>query len=261
MSCSRVALALVVTAVACGGEKQSSSAPVFGGEGAVIASPDEKPLPQEEAQADSGPCGKHAPPGDVKLLEDFEDGDAKLFKAFQREGWWHSATDNTQGSSIHPSGAFAAELLAAPESTKENRYAAHLKASGQTQWGVVWGTSLNWVNQGIRCPFNASKFAGVRFRAKGPGTVRVNVSIPETIPPEHGGNCKQGCYDNYHKVVLLNDKWDDYTVLWEKLQQGGWGTEARFDPTRVIGLSFAASPKELPIEFWLDDIEFIEAAR
>jgi hypothetical protein len=245
----------------CSSSEANKQPPVFGGQGASIASPNEKPLPAEEkaAQADAGPCGAKAPASDTVLLDDFEDGDAKLFKGFQREGWWYGASDNTEGSTISPMGNFTAELLAAPESTKENRFAAHLKAMGQTQWGVVWSTSLNWTNDGVRCPLNVSAFRGIKFRAKGPGTIRVAFNMPENVPPEHGGVCKKGCYDAYGKVVLLSDTWDEYTAEWTKLQQGGWGTEVRFDPTRIIALNFSADPKALPIDFWLDDIEFLPA--
>ncbi|HVJ20145.1 MAG TPA: hypothetical protein VM686_32245 [Polyangiaceae bacterium] len=251
-------VSIIAGCVSGGGDKSPA---VFGGEGATIASPDERPLPADgkNAQADAGPCGAKAPAGDVKLLDDFEDGDAKLFKTFQREGWWYAASDNTEGSTISPQGQFVAELLAAGESDKENRYAAHLKAAGQTQWGVAWSTSLNWVDKGVRCPFNASSFGGVKFRAKGPGTVRVSFNMPETVPKDNGGICTEGCWDHYGKPFLLSDKWEDYTVRWDKLQQGGWGAQVRFDPTRLIALNFAADVKSLPIDFWVDDIEFLPA--
>ena len=48
-------------------------------------------------------------------------------------------------------------------------------AAGQTEWGVVWGSALNWTKNGLKCPLNVSAFAGLRFRAKGPGTVRVSL--------------------------------------------------------------------------------------
>jgi hypothetical protein len=243
----------------CGSGEATSSPPVFGGEGASVATPGERPLPAEEpARANAGPCGAHAPPSDTVLLDDFEDGDNKLFKGFHREGWWHTATDNTEGSTIHPPGTFAAELLGEGESSKENRYAAHFKAAGQTQWGAVWGTSLNWVKSGVRCPFNAQTFAGIKFRAKGPGTVRVSFNMPETVPKDQGGTCTEGCYDAYGKPILLSETWEEYLVRWEKLQQGGWGAEVRFDRTRLVALNFSADPKSLPIDFWIDDLEFLD---
>jgi hypothetical protein len=59
--------------------------------------------------------------------------------------------------------------------------------------------------------------------------------------------------------VILSDHWDTYVVPWNRVQQGGWGTEARFEPSRLVSLQFAADPKQLPVDFWVDDIEFVTA--
>jgi hypothetical protein len=238
------------------------AAPVFGGQGANVSAGKETPLPAESATPKlTGPCAAPAPAGDVALIDDFEDGDSKPFKVFQREGWWFGANDKTEGGKMSPpSGQFAPVRLPAAEATKVNAFAAHFTADGYKQWGAVWGTSLNFARDGIRCPFNASTFAGVNFRARGPGAIRVAIGIPETTPSEDGGICKSGCYDAYATMVLLTDKWDDYSVPWLVLQQGGWGTQARFDPARILTLSFAALSKDLPSDFWVDDVKFLTQA-
>jgi hypothetical protein len=46
-------------------------------------------------------------------------------------------------------------------------------------------------------------------------------------------------------------------MRWEKLQQGGWGTEARFTPERILNLGINVDVKALPIDMWLDDVELI----
>jgi hypothetical protein len=238
--------------------------PVFGGEGAVIAGPaKETPLAPASSSAEApstDPCAAPSPKGDIALLDDFEDGDGKLFKAFEREGWWFAASDNTEGSRISPL-KFAAEKLPEAEATKDNSLAAHFAASGQKDWGVSWGVSLRWESKGIRCPYNASSFAGIRFRARGPGDVRVVIGVPETEPTEGGGTCKANCYDTHGKVVHLDNCWDDYLVRWDQLQQGGWGAQVRFDPARIVLLAFAMTPANLPADFWLDDLALVTAAQ
>jgi hypothetical protein len=258
-----VRVGVLFTCVACSGGN-ASAPPVFGGEGAVIAGPaKETPLKPESASSEASstssadPCAMPSPKADFALLDDFEDGDAKLFKAYQREGWWFSATDNTEGSQISPL-KFAGEKLSEAEATKDNAFAAHLTASGQKDWGVVWGTTLRWESNGIRCPLNASAFAGIRFRAKGPATVRVAFGIPETEPADGaGGSCKSRCFDTHGKIVHLGNCWDEYLVRWDQLQQGGWGNEARFDPARLLQLAFAVTPNELPADLWVDDIALV----
>jgi hypothetical protein len=255
---SAPALALCwVLVVACSKSERQASPPVFGGQGAVVSK--ERPLADDDAPYVSGdPCGRPRPPADAAMLDDFEDGDAKIFKVFQREGWWYAATDGTEGATLRPpSGDFAAERLSASEATKDNLFAAHFVAEGQKDWGATWGTTLRWVDKGVRCPFDASAFGGIKLRVRGRGTVRIGFSMPETIPPEFGGKCKQGCYDSHSKTLFLTDAWTEYSIAWQQLQQGGWGTDVRFDPARLLDLGFKADAKNLPVDFWVDDIGFL----
>jgi hypothetical protein len=254
-----LALALPVLLLASGCSKQGAQEPgLFGGKGAQVGSLDEKPLPEGAGRPDAlGPCGKVSPASDASLVDDFEDGDGRIFKAFERDGFWFGASDKTEGSSMSPTGTFAAEKLPEAEVTKDNHYGAHLVASGQTNWGVVWGSALNWTRKGIKCPLNISAFAGLRFRAKGPGRIRVSVAVPEITPKDGGGTCTDGCYDAHGKHFDLTPAWESYEMRWDKVQQGGWGTEARFTPERVVNLGINVDVKSLPIDFWVDDVELI----
>jgi hypothetical protein len=234
---------------------------VFGGQGAHVTALDEKPLPPSAGEpAALGPCGTSGPVSDARIIDDFEDGNARIFKGFQRDGFWFAASDKTEGSTITPTAPFAAELLPAAESSKDNRYAAHLTAAGEKNWGVVWGAALQWTHDGLKCPLNVSGFAGLRFRAKGPGTIRVSMAVPEVTPKEAGGTCVDRCYDAHGKLFLLGDTWDSYEMRWEKMQQGGWGTDARFTPERVVNVAINVDVKSLPIDLWLDDVELIPKA-
>jgi hypothetical protein len=250
--------AVWVLGVVLGCEPKPAASPgaVFGGQTANAGA---QPLPSNVNESVlQGPCSPAAPPGETVLIDDFEDGDIRPFKEFQREGYWYSAADTTPGEMSPKAGSFAAEALPEAESTPQNRMAAHLAASGHSDWGVVWGTSLRWVDAGVKCPFNGSKFAGVKFRAKGTGRVRVNFGIPETIPKEFDGNCAERCYDTHSRVVMLTPEWETYEVPWGQLQQWGWGTQARFDATRMLSFQFAVDGKNLPVDFWIDDLAFIE---
>jgi hypothetical protein len=261
MSFRAVRAVVCASALALGCAKPAEQKPLlFGGQGARIASPDEKPLPAADSARDAGPCGRESPASDTALLDDFEDGDGKIFKGFEREGYWFTTSDKTEGALAKPIGNFAAELLPPKESTPENRYAAHLSASGQKDWGVLWGTTLAWVRKGIRCPVNLSSFAGLRFRAKGPGTIRVALSVPEVQAKEYGGLCLERCYDAHGRVFTLSDRWETYTLRWDRMEQEGWGAEARFTPSRLVSFMFKVAVKNLPIDFWVDDIELVKDA-
>jgi hypothetical protein len=257
-------LGLVLAAalsVACM-QQEADGPAVFGGKGASVTRLDEKPLPAGAGEPRAlGPCGQIGPASDAQLIDDFEDGNDRIFKGFQRDGFWFGASDKTEGSTITPTAPFAAELLPPAESNKDNRFAAHLTAAGETNWGVVWGAQLNWTHEGIKCPLNVSAFAGVRFRAKGPGKIRVAMAVPEVTPKDGGGSCVDRCYDAHGKLFLLSDAWDSYEMRWEKLQQGGWGTEARFTPQRIVNLTVNVDVKSLPIDLWLDDVELIPVSQ
>lgn len=248
-----LAVALGLLLLSC---QQADKGPsVFGGQGAKL---DEKPLPEGAGKPEAlGPCGKAGPVSDAQVIDDFEDGNDRIFKGFERDGFWFSASDKTEGSTITPNAPFAAELLPAAESNKDNRYAAHLTAAGEKNWGVVWGAQLSWTREGLKCPLNVSGFSGVRFRAKGPGKIRVSLAVPEVTPKDSGGTCADRCYDAHGKLFLLSDAWDTYEMRWEKMQQGGWGTEARFTPERVVNIAINADPASLPLDLWLDDVELI----
>lgn len=229
---------------------------VFGGEGARVGQ-NEIALPKDEGSKHYGACSGPAPPSDVTLLDDFEDADHKPFKAFEREAWWFTVTDKTEGSTVWPEGEFKPELLPAEFATPSNRFAAHIKARGQTSWGMTFSTSLHWSKQGIKCPFNAALFAGLTFRARGPGKIEVAFPLPETVMSEAGGVCTKGCYDTHRQAAFLTDQWQEYAVRWDRVQQGGWGTEVRFDPERLLGINFTVGVKDLPADFWIDDLDFI----
>src|SRR6187399_34120 len=236
--------------------------PVFGGKGAIIDQPAETPLEKAEnaddKANDEGPCAKAAPPGDRLEIDDFEDADHKIFKVFEREGWWYTATDGTEGEQVFPEkGTFAPVPLPETEASSDNEYAAHLTASGQTDWGVVWGTTLRWIRKGVGCPFNAAGFSGFEFRAKGPATLWVNFATPATTPKENGGKCSDNCWDSYGKLVRVKEGWNQYQIRWNQLQQEGWGTDTRFEVERLMNINFAAKTSSLPTDVWIDDLRFL----
>jgi hypothetical protein len=238
---------------ACG---SSETEPVFAGQGATVEAR-QTPIEQAPAEVDAGPCAQAAPPSDVTLIEDFEDANNQLFKAFRREGWWYVATDDTPGSILPEKGEFNSIALPPEEATLENRYALYGKAQGYQDWGVVWGTTIRWKADGLKCPFNASNYVGLKFRARGKGSLHLKIGNPETVPAEYEGKCTQKCWDSHGQRVYLTEDWRAYVVRWDRVQQEGWGAEARFDPERLLAFNFSVNGKDLPVEFWLDDIEFI----
>jgi hypothetical protein len=250
--------AALAAALAGGCAAQDTGAPVFGGQGAVV-DPGARAA-AVEAQPARGPCDAPASASEDVRLDDFEDGDNRLFGGFEREGWWFTATDHSQGGTVFPpDGKFEPVKLGA-EGTLDNQFAAHLTGSGYTDWGISWGVTLHHVDAKAKCPLNAGNFAGIRLRARGKGSILMRFGIPETTGAEFGGSCTEKCWDLHTYVLRLSDDWQVREVRWDQLQQGGWGKSARFDPKRLLSLQFAAPPQNQPADVWLDDIEWVRAS-
>ena len=256
-------MALVLSAlcsVAACGAPAPPSAPTFGGKGAILdpgpaaGAVEAKPSPLD-------PCASPAPPSEDARLEDFEDGDSRLFGGFEREGYWYSASDHTAGSTIFPAeGKFEPSKLPAQEATPNNAFAGHFTAAGQKDWGVTWGTTLRHVGATAKCALNASKFRGIRFRVRGSGAVSLRFGMPDTVAAEFNGRCVEHCWDVHGVVIRLGDAWQTHEITWDQLQQAGWGKPVRFDPQHLLSLELAASPANLPADFWIDDLEWLAAS-
>lgn len=253
-----VVVAASWVALGCGAPAPANTP--FGGQGAII-DPGPRAATVEAPSGSADPCSAPASPSDDARVENFEDADNRLFGGFEREGYWYSATDQTPGSNVFPpEGKFEATKLPPAEATLDNLFAAHFTAEGEKDWGVTWGTTLRHVGAQGKCALNVSRFAGLRFRARGTGTVSVRFGMPETVATEHGGRCAEGCWDMHSFPLHLSSDWQVREIRWDQLQQGGWGKSVRFDPARLLGLEFMASPANLPADVWLDDLEWIRAA-
>lgn len=251
----------------------NSTTPVFGGVGAVVEVPATAQGAGSASGAGpgSGPCAAPRPASEKAIIDDFEDGDGRGFKVLQRDAWWWAASDGTAEALLEPApGQFKPALRDDPPApaggpgeiprADANVYAAHFEAAGQTDWGASWGMTLRWIGEGLKCPFNASNFVGVRFVARGSGPVWLQLGMPTTTPvSEELGECKQACWDTYTAPVALKPDWQRFLIPFESLQQRGFGTEVPFDPARLLSVAFQAMPQHLPIDFWVDDIAFVTA--
>lgn len=247
---------LACIALACNGDGKPSSsasslfeAPSSDPQGALFGGEPEEPAPS----APASPCDAiHSSP-DILRIDDFEDGDAQIHRVFERDGWWWVSTDETSGDLIPARGAER------PATLPEGGLAMHFAAAGFSEWGAILGMSLEWAGEGVTCAFNAAAYEGFRFRAKGAGSLPVQVALPETNGPEGDARskCADNCWDHYQVVLQLTQDWSRHEVRWADLQQGGWGKAVPFDAEHLLGILFSPKPEDLPIDAWIDDIEFI----
>ncbi len=208
----------------------------------------------------SGTAGTSAcppPPAQVPVgaaISDFE-GNMEL-KVGAPAGAWSVFSDQSAGSTQTPasSAMLSATLLEAPRDT--STMAVHSSGSGFTSWGA--GLGVSFLGSGI--VLDASAYQGVRFWAKGSGTIRFAITTPGTST----GFCicdtaAGGCGDHFGAYITLTDTFTEYTYTWDKLAQEGWAFRTAFDDKALVGLNFVASgAKPIAYDLWLDDVSFIE---
>lgn len=134
------------------------------------------------------PDGCNVPLG---MISNFEQGpgDPVVIAQDSRVGSWERFWDETKP------GSFTSTVEASGNSGECDRYALHAKGSAG-DWGDWVGVGIYFGTDKTRpVAYNASKYTGVRFKAKkGSGhdqhsAVRFNISIPETEGTGSGGTC------------------------------------------------------------------------
>ncbi len=265
-------LGFALTPVACGSDQATTnddpgSLPTgFGGTGGVVTA-----TPSGGAGTSSGGAGNGGqagemttlPPvclnvaqGQVGAIDDFEDGNSVALPETGREGYWFTVHDTTTGS-IDPD----TDFVPAVGGANDTQRAAHVQASGYSEWGALFEVGLTYLSEGVHCPYNAANFSGVRFYLRGSGNIRVALVTPATQDKEYGGTCDPAkgmiCYDVHTTTPLaLSDRWTLYEVPWASFKQRGFGTPAALDHDALMGVQFAFDSPELPVDFWLDEVSF-----
>lgn len=178
---------------------------------------------------------------DDYLIEDFENSATNsLFRLF----------DDGSFGTKSPTGSFASEL-----SSDGNGSAMHFTGSGYVTWGAGIGREFDPPSD---CKGRA---LGIRFRAKGSGTLTFAMPVAAVVPTAEGGTCSAGaeCNDSHQVAVPLTAQWETHEVLFSSLTQSpDWGLTASFDAENVLELLFTARPESMPFDFWIDDIELVD---
>lgn len=190
------------------------------------------------------------PCGDAALIEDGEDGDAKILVRDGRGGYWFSFVDS-EGSKIEPpSGPFK---MGGPGhgGARAARMRGQMAETGKSIYAGI-GFQLTDPSG----PYDASKYSGVTFWAKGPGRVRFEIPDVHTAPA--GGVCKD-CYNDFGVVLVLQEHWQKYTIRFEWMQQRpNWGDPfpaLRTDQIFALEWEFGAPGRSFDIS--IDDIAFV----
>jgi len=209
------------------------------------------------ASALPNPCAD-VPEGQLALIDDFEDGNQEAVPEADREAYWFPIKDEeTSKGVLVPEKLF---LGGVPGGAHGSPQAAHITASGFTVWGAAFAANISHLKNGIRCPFNARRFSGYRFFAKGSGKVWVVLQIPEVIDEQYGGTCRPNagevCYDAHGTWITLTPDWQAYSFKWSDFKQRAFGKQAPFNPGTIMSLQFAFEKEVQPVDAWFDDVSW-----
>lgn len=181
-------------------------------------------------------------------IDSLEDGNPTLTLGSKAIGGWFVTSDGTGVQT--PS---SVDGLVVPGGLGPSKFMVHTTGSDFSVWGAAFGL-------GLPCPYDVSRFHGVRFDVKAGGqrTFFVEVPTAELQPVEFGGRCTSGCQDFYrYPIFLPDDSWYRCTVAFTDLQQAGFGIAAPFDVGAVMGTQFNLETWQTPYDLSIDNLEFV----
>lgn len=183
----------------------------------------------------------------AELIHDVEDGAGSVEVGAARGTWYISSDAVTTRT---PDGDFSVDAGIEGPGVKSSQYALHgsLEVPGNAEWGGVAQLTFD-------SPISASQWEGVKFFAKGTGTVTVKLVSANTVPTAQGGTCTTGCDDSHGSRLSLSADWTEVKVYFDQVRQVGFGTEVDFDPNALLGVGIQAQDPG-SYDFWIDDLQF-----
>jgi len=196
------------------------------------------------------------PEGQLGLIDDFEDADQDAVPEIYREAYWFTINDGSTGS-IVPNDKFLGGVSGGAHGSRQ---AAHITASGFSNWGAAFAANVRHLENNISCPYNARHFSGYRFYARGSGAVFVTLQVPGIVDEQYGGTCRPSegdvCYDAHGTWIYLTPDWQTYSFKWSDFRQRGFGKKAAFDPGAILSIQFSFEKAQLPVDAWFDDVSW-----
>jgi len=208
------------------------------------STPSASPLSAPPAKA---PCALGAiASGSEPMIDDFEDGDDAIRPFEGRIGFWRWAREIDE-----PRSAPALIPVPRPDATRTNRLAQHVKGGQLLDWGATVEVDFR-----PAC-YDASRYVGLSFQARGPGRIYVAARERAVIPIAEGGSCELDCHNPHVAKVELESSFRTYQIRWSELRQRGIG-KPPLDAQRLHSLAFLIRAEDTPYDVWLDDVRFLQ---
>jgi hypothetical protein len=188
--------------------------------------------------------------GSAPLIDDMEDKNGRILQNEGRDGLWFVNNDGS-GTQLPAAGeTWRPERLTRKGSA--GHFALHTKGNAFSKWGAAAGALF--VESGC---YDASRYEGVRFWAKGKGRIKAALQTFDVVPRAEGGFCDADCYGNHYRRIELDPKGREYTVRFDQLTQHDFGVRVAFDASRLRAFLITVDAVDTPFDFWLDDVRFV----
>lgn len=189
-------------------------------------------------------CGPDA------LIEDADDADSRILMRAGRGGYWYTFLD-PEGSTIEPQSPFK---MGAP-GRAGSPHAAHMHGVTASSGPSIYA-GMAFALTDPRSAYDASRFVGVTFWAKGPAHVRFE--IPDAYTAPEGGHC-QDCYNDFGIELAFTSEWQRYTLPFAWLsQRQGWGDpRPEIASNALYALEWQFGTPGRSFDVWIDDVEFV----
>lgn len=238
----------------------SGNQPSFGGAQGFSGSPGFAGTPAAAGTPGAAGASATCVPGSAKaaagVIDNMEDGDNAIGLMPPFVGYWYVYNDGTgtqTPAKDEPPGSSPFYGTAGGATTP--MFAACSKGSGFTMWGAGIGFNLQDI-AGKACAIDASTVTGIRFQAKGTGSVRLQIASAPTATAANGGTCVAATGCDYHSnaPITLTPSWSAVSIPWTMMMPG----VAALDATKMLAIQFQAfGDGSIPaFDFCVDDIEF-----
>lgn len=203
----------------------------------------------------AGSGGADAPMSE-SLLDGFDDMNAAIENEAGRTGTWMAYNDGSVGGVMSPGPGQAFEV----ELREDTNFALHVVATGFDTWGVGYFSSLS-EGTGVDDkpgPYDllAEGYNAVRFWAKkAPGKASILLIKIADESSSTSGSCPEiSCaYDHAEGLVSLKEEWTEFTLRFSDMAKKS-SPLVEFDKA----YEFHILQNSSDIDFWIDDIRFIE---
>ncbi|WP_437964597.1 CIA30 family protein [Sorangium sp. So ce260] len=217
------------------------------------------------ASSASATTGSGGGPQTIEMIDDMEDNDNAILAKGGRVGYWYTFNDGTAGATQDPppdpegTGETPFTMTALDPARGQSTTAARSWGSGFEGWGIGFGFDLSSV-EGAKAVYDASAYTGITFWAKvGAGSsTAASVLISDASTDAVGGACTDECDAWQKQLASISEEWQQFTIPFADLKQGGWGTPAateQIDAAKLYSIQFQVG-EAATFDLYIDDLAF-----